>query len=272
MLQTISGRIIAILLSFSVLLAGGAAASHIVLKQQADDALVVNLAGRQRMLTQKMTKEAALLVNLSKANDPAQVTSQRELLQNTMRVFEMTLLALKDGGSAPLNLDMTRMRPTQATTVPEIQKALETVAATWEPFKKNLTTLIASNGQDTAAAQTIIASNMQLMDMMNAAVDLMQRDSESKVNVLVLVQSLSLALGFLLACIGIWVARATIVRPLTELAAAARSMSTGNLNVELNLEGTREVKELGASFDRMRASMVAAMGGAMGGTLPDDDL
>lgn len=272
MLSTISGRIIAILLSFAVLLAGGAVASHLVLKRQADDALVVNLAGRQRMLSQKMTKEAAQLVNLGRSNDAAQINTQRELLQNTMRVFETTLFALKDGGSAPLNMDMTRMRPTQAASVPEIQKSLEQVTALWDPFKKNLTALLSSNGQDAAASQAVMASNMQLLDTMNGAVDLMQRDSEQKVNVLVMVQSISFGLGILLACVGIWVARATIVRPLTQLAAAARSMSTGNLNVELNLQGTREVKELGASFDRMRASMVAALGGALGGTVQDDDL
>jgi methyl-accepting chemotaxis protein len=272
MFSSISGRIIAILLSFAVLLASGAVASHLVLKRQADDALVVNLAGRQRMLSQKMTKEAAQLVNIARSNDVAQVAAQREQLQNTMRVFEMTLFALKDGGSAPLNLDMTRMRQTQGADVPEIHKALESVSGLWDPFKKNLLLLIGSNGQDAAAVQAVMASNMQLLDTMNTAVDLMQHNSEDKVNVLVMVQAVSFALGILLAAVGIWVARATIVRPLTQLAAAARTMSTGNLNVELNLGGAREVKELGASFDRMRASMVAALSGALAGTVQDDDL
>jgi HAMP domain-containing protein len=99
----------------------------------------------------------------------------------------------------------------------------------------------------------------------------MQTDSEQKVNVLFIVQTAALAAGLLLVIVGVWVARATIARPLIELAAAARSMSTGNLNVELNLQGTREVKELGASFDRMRASMVAALGGGFGNTSAEDD-
>jgi HAMP domain-containing protein len=114
-----------------------------------------------------------------------------------------------------------------------------------------------------------MGGNLPLMDQMNTAVTLMQQDSEDKVSVLVVVQGVSLALGLALAAVGAWVARATITRPLIELAAAARSMSTGNLNVELNLKGAREVKELGASFDRMRASMVATLGGA---SLSDDDL
>jgi methyl-accepting chemotaxis protein len=257
MLSTISGRITLILLSFAFLLGVGALASHLVLSRQADDALVVNLAGRQRMLTQKMTKEAAELVNLfHEGGDPTQLAGKREQLQNTVRVFETTLLALKEGGSAPLNLEMTKMRPLQAASVPDIQKQLETVKTTWDPFKKSMTSLIASGGSDTAAAKAVMSSNLQLMDQMNTAVSLMQTDSEQKVSVLV-------------AGVGAWVARATIAGPLVQLAAAARSMSTGDLNVELNLKGAREVQELGASFDRMRASMVATLGGA---SLSDDDL
>jgi methyl-accepting chemotaxis protein len=270
MLSTISGRITLILLSFAFLLGVGALASHLVLSRQADDALVVNLAGRQRMLTQKMTKEAAELVNLfHEGGDPTQLAGKREQLQNTVRVFETTLLALKEGGSAPLNLEMTKMRPLQAASVPDIQKQLETVKTTWDPFKKSMTSLIASGGSDTAAAKAVMSSNLQLMDQMNTAVSLMQTDSEQKVSVLVVVQTLSLIVGLLVAGVGAWVARATIAGPLVQLAAAARSMSTGDLNVELNLKGAREVQELGASFDRMRASMVATLGGA---SLSDDDL
>lgn len=270
MLSTISGRITAILVSFSILLAAGALASHLVLSRQSDDALVVNLAGRQRMLTQKMTKEAAELVNLAReGTDVPAITAKREQLQGTVRVFETTLFSLRDGGSAPLNLEMTKMRQMSPTSVPEIRSQLQSVTAAWEPFKKSMAALIASNGADSAAAKAVMSGNVPLMDQMNTAVTLMQQDSEDKVNVLVLVQGVSLALGLVLAAIGAWVARATITGPLIQLAAAARSMSTGNLNVELNLKGAQEVKELGASFDRMRASMVATLGGA---SLSDDDL
>ncbi len=57
------------------------------------------------------------------------------------------------------------------------------------------------------------------------------------------------------------------------LAAAARAMSRGDLKVKLDAEGTEEVKELAASFDRMRASMVATLGGGLDAKgLNDDDL
>lgn len=273
MFSTISSRFLAILTSFALLLGAGAVASHLVLKRQADDALIVNLAGRQRMLTQKMTKEGAQLINAARDGGEAALAAQRDQLQGTLRVFETTLLALKDGGPAPLNLEMTRMRQLPPAATPEIAKQLDAVALAWEPFKKNMELIIRSNGTDAAAGRAVMSANLPLMDQMNTAVNLMQTDSEQKVNILVVVQTAALAIGVLLVIIGAWVARSTIARPLMELAAAARSMSTGNLNVELNLKGTQEVKELGASFDRMRASMVAALSGGLttAGT-EDDDL
>jgi HAMP domain-containing protein len=114
---------------------------------------------------------------------------------------------------------------------------------------------------------------MELLDAMNKVVDLMQSDQEGKVKELYIVQSMALALGLMLVGLGAWLAGATIAHPIAELSEAARLMSTGNLNVEFRLKGTQEVQELGASFDRMRASMVAAFG-AGGGVkgLPEDDL
>jgi methyl-accepting chemotaxis protein len=269
MLSTISSRLTAILVSFTVLLAGVAAASHVVLKQQADDALVVNLAGRQRMLSQKMTKEASEYINLSREGITAALDPQRDKVQATMRAFEMTLLALKDGGPAPVNLELTKMRPVPAATA-EVSKQLHAGVALWEPFKDNMNKVLQSKGTDVVAAKAVFDSNMQLMNQMNVVVDLMQGESEGKLSVLFIVQWVALAMGALLVGFGAWMARTTIALPLLNLAAAARSMSTGNLNVDLHLEGTRELEDLGASFDRMRASLVASMAGVQGNA--DDDL
>jgi len=272
MLSTISGRLTAILAAFALLLGAGAFASRIVLRKQADDGLIVNLAGRQRMLTQKMSKESAQLVNAAHERNELLVSNMREQLQNTMRVFEMTLFALRGGGLAPINLEMTRMRESPPAATPEIAKQLDLVVATWEPFKKSMEDLIHSNGTDSVAANAVMATNVKLLTEMNTAVDLMQQDSEGKVNVLVVVQATALAIGLFLVGVGVWVSRVTIARPLRDLAAAARAMSTGDLHVKIDQGGTEEVKELATSFDRMRASMVAALGGGLGAKGVDDDI
>lgn len=273
MFRTIQSRMIGIFAGFVVLLAGGVLASYLILQRQADDGLLVNLAGRQRMLTQKMAKESVQLANATNLGNTAQAKAEAEKLTQTMRVFEMTLLALKDGGAAPLNLEATRVRQSPAAATPEIRARLEAVVALWEPFEKQLREVIISSGSNTASVNAVATTNMDLLEAMNGAVDLMQLDQEGKVKSLYLIQSVALVLGLLLVGLGAWLAGATIANPIAELSEAARLMSTGNLNVEFRLKGTREVQELGASFDRMRASMVAAFGAAGGTkTLADDDV
>jgi len=270
MFSTINSRLTAILLSFAALLAGVAGTSQVVLRRQADDALVVNLAGRQRMLTQKMTKEAAQLITYAHDGNANAAAGERDQLQGTLRVFEMTLFALKDGGPAPLNLEVTRMRPLPAATA-TVSKRLDTVVTQWQPFKKNVNALLQSNGLDAVAAKAVFEANVPLMDEMNAAVTEMQTESEGKLDLLFYVQMGSLVFGVLLVAFGAWIARSTIAGPLLKLSAAARSMSTGDLNVDLKVVGAREVEELGASFDRMRASMIAVMGGGLANAAAADD-
>ena len=271
MFATINSRLTALLMIFALLLAGVAATSHVVLKRQADDALVVNLAGRQRMLTQKLTKEAAQLITYSRDGNANATAAQRDQLQSTLRVFEMTLFALKDGGPAPLNLEITRMRPLPPASA-DVAKRLASVVASWDPFKKNVNALLQTNGADASAARALFETNVPMMDQMNAAVTEMQTESEGKLDLLFYVQVASLICGLALVIVGAWVARATIASPLIKLSAAARSMSTGDLSVDLKVEGAREVEDLGASFDRMRASMIAIMGGGLANAAADDDL
>src|SRR6187397_2065709 len=127
MVSSISARISIIFLGFAVLLGVSAIASRIVLERQVSDALVVNLAGRQRMLTQKMSKESAELsmLRLGRPIDEAKLASQRDQLKNTLRIFEMTMFALRDGGAAPQNLELTRVRELPAATNREVRASLE---------------------------------------------------------------------------------------------------------------------------------------------------
>lgn len=66
--------------SFLLLVAASVALTFAVLRAQQDDALIINLAGRQRMLVQKMTLEA---LGVQADADPL----YREQLRTTEYVF-----------------------------------------------------------------------------------------------------------------------------------------------------------------------------------------
>ena len=81
--------------------------------KQKDDGLVINLAGRQRMLSQKMTKELMLSqVQTGKTGEADSALANT--IRNTMTVFDKTLSALKDSGDAPLSLDLKKYDSCQA--------------------------------------------------------------------------------------------------------------------------------------------------------------
>lgn len=272
MFSTIQGRMLIIFAAFALLLGGVVATTRSVLSAQADDGLIVNLGGRQRMLSQKMTKESLQLTNALLAGRTANVAEYRSTLRNTMQLFETTLLALRDGGPAPINIEMTRMRQVPPAMNEELRARLDDVVKKWAPFKEHLVAIMNGDTVDAEHVDGVIAGNGPVLVAMNAAVDVMQAESEHKVGVLNTVQMVALLLGFALVVVGVMVARSTISQPLTELASAARAMSTGNLNVEFRGNvGTSEVRELSDSFDRMRASMIAALD-AGGRGASDDDL
>ena len=70
----------------------------LVTSSQKSDSLVINLAGRQRMLSQKVAKEVL-------AYEKEQRAELAKQINTTMQVFETTLASLTRSGDAPLTLN-----------------------------------------------------------------------------------------------------------------------------------------------------------------------
>ncbi|MDJ0523397.1 MAG: methyl-accepting chemotaxis protein, partial [Planctomycetota bacterium] len=85
-------------LSFLLLFIAVFVATSVVTSGQKTDGLLINLAGRQRMLAEKMTKEL-----LAYAEAPSEETWNA--LLNTKTIFGLTHQALSAGGPAPSTLD-----------------------------------------------------------------------------------------------------------------------------------------------------------------------
>jgi len=156
----------------------------VIVQQQEYDAMLINLAGRQRMLTQKMTKE--LLAYLAGHGE----TYGRSARQ-TMELFDRTLLALKDGGKT---IDAAgKETPVPAADVEEIKQGLEKVLKLWRPFKSNFQIVLDPNidrhsTQYKQALEYILKQNPIVLKEMNNVVGLMAADSRSKVSILYTIQ------------------------------------------------------------------------------------
>ena len=114
----------------------------------------VNLAGKQRMLIQEMSKET-LLVALD-----VDVEENRGLLKKSIALFDRTLLGLRKGDQS---LDLVE------TTNQKILAQLQKVEKLWKDFKPLVESL--ANGQnDNKTLELIATGNMPLLAVMNKAV------------------------------------------------------------------------------------------------------
>jgi len=125
-------------------------------KQQSGN--VINLAGKQRMLTQKMSKEALFV---AKGID---VDNNKANLDKTVALFDKTLKGLISGDTQ-LGLPKTEN--------PEILAQLTVVKELWVPFKSSI---------EKGNLKAISEQNIPLLKNMNKAVQMYAKASGSKLD------------------------------------------------------------------------------------------
>ncbi|MCP4715940.1 MAG: hypothetical protein GY868_12555, partial [Deltaproteobacteria bacterium] len=196
-MKTIQAKLTVIFLLYFLL--GTANLLLVLLSGQEDMGVVINLAGRQRMLTQKMTKEALLV---AKANGSSKDHQQQ--LAETAALFDKTLQGLMNGDKE------LRLPPTRGK---EISAQLRKVRALWEPFKKHIDTIsgkAANNADFKEALSAIATTNLPLLKGMNTAVKLFEESSARRAAI---VRWATLAVVIMIVTITV-LASTLIVQPL----------------------------------------------------------
>jgi len=133
-------------------------------KQQSG--VVINLAGKQRMLTQKMSKEALFV---AKGID---TDANKANLTKTEELFDKTLKGLI-AGDKDLNLPKTENK--------DIVAQLNKVTELWTSFKTSIDKVIAGKS-DKATLEAIAKENLPLLKNMNKAVGMYAENSGSKLD------------------------------------------------------------------------------------------
>jgi len=118
---------------------------------------VVNVAGRQRMLTQKMTKEKLLLLKGEKG--------YAKKMAETIKLFDSSLTAIIKGDK-----NQNISKPTNE----KIINQLKVVSKMWESLKP----LYVKEKNSAKELATIIAKNSVLLKEMNAMVQLAEKEVE----------------------------------------------------------------------------------------------
>ncbi|WP_034603094.1 methyl-accepting chemotaxis protein [Maridesulfovibrio frigidus] len=213
-----------------------------VTSSQKDDGLVINLAGRQRMLSQKVTKEALLFMQTGDAAGKNQV-------EKTKGIFAATLAALTFSGKAPLTLDING--PSVHIPAPNdaVRSQLSVVNSQWDEFVVMLNNVLSKS--DTVTPAQLSVKSVNVLKNMNKAVVMMQADAESKISMLVWIQVGFTILSALAVLIVLIMVNRKITLPLERLRNYAKAVADGDLKAEVSGNYTAELLTLKDALARM---------------------
>lgn len=220
-------------------------------RSQKYDGLVINLAGRQRMLTQKMTKEALNLF-LGRCNRMSESDEKpASALKNTMTVFDQTLSALKNSGPAPLSLNL---QDSSFSDCPKAEEPAYSQLTKVEELKieffAHLEKIISDQAESEKHIHAVLASNLTLLKEMNKAVGMMQNQSENRVRRLIASQVIGLVAGTIFFLCAFWMVRSIVVR-LRQVGIFADRLGTGDFSTESGIAGYDELGSIGKNLDTM---------------------
>jgi diguanylate cyclase (GGDEF)-like protein len=162
------------------------------------DAIAINLAGRQRMLSQRMTK--ALLEMRRAGADRGVRADYLQELRLSFRLFDSTLNAFIAGGRVtggagqPVTLERVRDREARAITT--------RAAAIWTQYSDHIKTILQAGSEiDRVTLDSAIGfasrHNRELLDLMNLLTSRVERLSKDKTTRLRFLQTIAFTLALL---------------------------------------------------------------------------
>lgn len=210
------------------------------LKGQDTDARIINIAGRQRMLSQKITKHTLLLFQ---SETPIKFQAQKEFLMNSLKLWQTSHKVLLDG-----NDELEIPEPTLSQTVQNLFSEMK-------PFQKKIAT--AGNSilsidfkdinQHKNLLRTITDNEANYLKLMNDIVFHFEAESKAKIERLKTIEVILMTLTLLLLALE----AIFIFRPITrniksfikEIQIKNKNLSETQRNLQINLEELQTSEE-----------------------------
>ena len=250
MIPRLQTRLTLLLATFAFLVVVSMGVTFWGLQTQRQDALTINLAGRQRMLVQQMTRLAFQLQN----SDDSTLTA----LQESEQTFNQTLAALQQGGTAPHPGNSSVSLP--HTYDPQLHAALDEVESAWNQYLSTMENIASTGNTDSlnSLRSTLELQSDDLVQKADVVVHIYETASTAKVNRLRTLQIVFLACALVLLAVGAWITRQSLLQPLQELGLAAERLGENDLDTPVEVNGPEEVRMLSHTFDQMRSRLRSA--------------
>ena len=219
---------------FLFVISGMILLTFLTLDSQKSDGIVINLAGRQRMLSQKIAKEAFAVTEGKKDFSD---------LMETATLFNTTQEGLIRGNSE------LKIPPTENGA---ILSQLNKVNSLWTPFFESIKLVGSNNPIEVKKGKDyILESNQKLLSEMNKAVKMFESSSVRSVAKLKTYQLIFLAVLFSVMFFTIKFINKKIVKPIDMISKAAHEVSTGNLDIHVEKNSNGEIGSLANDFNEM---------------------
>ncbi|SOB60149.1 Methyl-accepting chemotaxis protein III [Pseudodesulfovibrio profundus] len=224
-------------------------ATFFISSAQKDDGLVINLAGRQRMLSQKMAKEV-LLYHQAVASEQDGSAMKTQVL-STMELFDKTLKALANSGQAPVTVDPAGPAKMIPAASEEVGKQLATVESFWAAYQGDIRLILEKHELN----KDFLSNSLNVLKEMNKAVGMMQAESEERVQGLIISQIAGIIVMALIVVIALLVISRKIIAPMNKFKDAMEKMSGGDLTHLCEMQSRDEIGEVNQALNDMSARL-----------------
>ncbi len=257
MLNTVSIRtkLFILPLLFTVAMMGEVILVTTSLQQNHADALIVNVAGRQRMLTKKFSAEELYRKNSHTENTPSVLNADK-----TVDLYQLSLKALQQGGQTYLDLAMTK---TIQLPTPSHQPFIDQLTKVELLWKEQLEAAL-KKMHDPSEANTnaFLIINHKALASMDKAVLIYADYAKQKLNRLtknsIILAVIMAFISFMLA----WFVIKETTNPINKLVSITRKISRGDLKPSAELHGIVSKNEVGLlahHIELMRESLQDAL-------------
>lgn len=236
---------------FVVCFAGTIAYTSYRISETKDDSVVMDMAGRQRMLNQKYLREVLLATDHAKVDPGA-----------TAAIISSTLSALIDGGPAVLTLGKTDTIQLPPAPTQALRELLDKQKRQFGELTAHATELIATprdNPAFVSKRQHLMEAGTALHFVMNDAVKAFEKHARARIEGIVRIQFLIGVLAMLIGGLIAWrVAREVIVR-LGEAVGALERLARGDLTAHLDVASQDELGRMSGALNDAVAAMRDAL-------------
>lgn len=238
--MSIKLRLLLIIGTFIGLIVTGITSVNLWIKSAESNGKIINIAGRQRMLTQKMTKEA--LLTLSGLDTISSYNTTKEL-------FDKSLNGLINGDSE------IGLPPAQS---PVLKSQLTTVQTLWDSFQKELDEVNNNTSMPASKLKQIYEDSNLILVEANKAVKLFENESD---NAIFLLQKAALLYGLIAIafCVfAFFTIQKKVIKRIEHIKDVSKEIADNDdLTVRIGFTGKDELSRSAQAFDIMIEKFVS---------------